>query len=101
MAKVRVAIIRAPGTNCDGEAMFAFQQAGAEVSLVHVNQLIRREERLVLDVSEVKGASDARMPDLRQDLELPLEALEVLGFLDITVEDLQRDLALEIRVVRE
>jgi len=26
--------------------MFAFQQAGAEVALVHVNQLIRREERL-------------------------------------------------------
>ena len=43
---VRTLIVRAPGTNCDGETVFAFQQAGAEVSLVHVNRLIRREERL-------------------------------------------------------
>src|SRR3990172_6733066 len=47
MSKVRVLVIRAPGTNCDAETMFAFQQAGAAVSLVHVNRLIRREERLV------------------------------------------------------
>lgn len=46
MAKVRTLVLRAPGTNCDGEAAFAFQQAGAEVSLIHVNRLIRREERL-------------------------------------------------------
>ncbi len=46
MSKVRTLIIRAPGTNCDAETVFAFQQAGAVVSLVHVNQLIRREERL-------------------------------------------------------
>jgi phosphoribosylformylglycinamidine synthase I len=43
---VRTLIIRAPGTNCDGETVFAFQQAGSEVSLVHVNKLIRHEERL-------------------------------------------------------
>ena len=46
MSKVRTLIIRAPGTNCDQETIFAFQQAGAEVSLVHVNQLIRHEEKL-------------------------------------------------------
>ena len=46
MSKVRTLIIRAPGANCDNEAVFAFQQAGAEVSLVHVNRLIRREEQL-------------------------------------------------------
>jgi phosphoribosylformylglycinamidine synthase len=46
MSKVRTLIIRAPGTNCDGETVFAFQQAGSEVSLVHVNKLIRHEERL-------------------------------------------------------
>ncbi len=46
MTKVRTLILRAPGTNCDAETMFAFQQAGAEVALVHVNQLIRGEERL-------------------------------------------------------
>ncbi len=46
MSKVRTLILRAPGTNCDAETVFAFQQAGADVNLVHVNQLIRREERL-------------------------------------------------------
>ena len=44
--KTRVLILRAPGTNCDAETVFAFQQTGAAVSLVHVNQLIRGEERL-------------------------------------------------------
>jgi len=46
MSNVRVLILRAPGTNCDAETAFAFQQAGAAVSLVHVNQLIRGEQRL-------------------------------------------------------
>jgi phosphoribosylformylglycinamidine synthase I len=46
MSKVRVLLIRAPGTNCDMETEFAFQQAGAETRLVHINRLIRREERL-------------------------------------------------------
>jgi len=46
MSKVRVLIIRAPGTNCDVETAFAFQRAGAVVSSVHVNQLIRHENRL-------------------------------------------------------
>lgn len=46
MSKVRVLVLRAPGTNCDGETAFAFRQAGAETSLVHVNQLIRRQESL-------------------------------------------------------
>ncbi|HEY83172.1 MAG TPA: phosphoribosylformylglycinamidine synthase I [Dehalococcoidia bacterium] len=44
---VRTIVLRAPGTNCDVETAFAFQQAGAEVALVHVNQLLRREQRLV------------------------------------------------------
>ena len=46
MAKVQTLILRAPGTNCDQETAYAFQQAGAATSLVHVNQLIRREEHL-------------------------------------------------------
>ena len=46
MSRVNTVILRAPGTNCDAETVFAFQQAGAEVSLVHVNQLIRHEQRL-------------------------------------------------------
>ncbi len=44
--RVKTLILRAPGTNCDAETAFAFEQAGAEVSLVHVNQLIRGEQRL-------------------------------------------------------
>jgi phosphoribosylformylglycinamidine synthase I len=43
---VKTLILRAPGTNCDQETAYAFQQAGATTSLVHINQLIRREERL-------------------------------------------------------
>ena len=46
MSKVKTLMLRAPGTNCDGETIFAFEQAGADVSLVHVNRLIRGEERL-------------------------------------------------------
>ena len=46
MIKVRALILRAPGTNCDAETTFAFQQAGAKVVSVHVNQLIRHEQRL-------------------------------------------------------
>jgi len=46
MARVRTLILRAPGTLCDAETVFAFQQAGAIVTLVHVNQLIRGEQRL-------------------------------------------------------
>jgi len=46
MAKVRTLILRGPGTNCDVETAFAFQQAGAVVTSAHVNQLIRHEQRL-------------------------------------------------------
>ncbi len=46
MGKVRTLILRAPGTNCDAETAFAFEQAGAAVSSVHVNQLIRHEQQL-------------------------------------------------------
>ena len=40
MASPRVLILRAPGTNCDEETAFAFQQAGAVAERVHVNRLI-------------------------------------------------------------
>ncbi|MCD6452838.1 MAG: phosphoribosylformylglycinamidine synthase I [Dehalococcoidales bacterium] len=46
MTKVRTLVLRAPGTNCDGETSFAFQQAGAIVSTVHINRLISGEARL-------------------------------------------------------
>ncbi|MDP2919518.1 MAG: phosphoribosylformylglycinamidine synthase I [Dehalococcoidia bacterium] len=41
--KVKVLVLRGPGTNCDGEAVFAFEQAGATATRVHINQLIRKE----------------------------------------------------------
>jgi phosphoribosylformylglycinamidine synthase subunit PurQ / glutaminase len=46
MSKVRTLIIRAPGTNCDKETAFAFEKAGSETELAHVNRLINRNEKL-------------------------------------------------------
>ena len=40
MATPRVLILRAPGTNCDEETEFAFEQAGARADRVHVNRLL-------------------------------------------------------------
>jgi phosphoribosylformylglycinamidine synthase I len=40
MAQPNVLILRAPGTNCDGETAFAFERAGARAELVHVNRLL-------------------------------------------------------------
>ncbi len=40
MASPRVLILRAPGTNCDAETAFAFEQVGALPHSIHVNQLI-------------------------------------------------------------
>jgi phosphoribosylformylglycinamidine synthase len=36
----RVLILRAPGTNCDAEAVYAFEQAGARADLVHIQRLL-------------------------------------------------------------
>ena len=44
--KVKTLILRAPGTNCDVETAFAFERAGAQVDLVHVGELIRRQKSL-------------------------------------------------------
>jgi phosphoribosylformylglycinamidine synthase subunit PurQ / glutaminase len=46
MSKVNVLVLRAPGSNCDQETAFAFQQAGATASLCHINQLVRHERRI-------------------------------------------------------
>ena len=46
MSKVRVLVLRAPGTNCDVETAFAFERAGAEASRVHINRLVRHQQRL-------------------------------------------------------
>ena len=39
MTTPRVLILRAPGTNCDGETAFAFHQSGAESDVIHINRL--------------------------------------------------------------
>lgn len=46
MNKVKVLILRAPGTNCDFETKVAFETAGAEVDSALVFELFRREKRL-------------------------------------------------------
>ena len=46
MAKVKTLILRAPGTNCNAETAFAFEQAGSMTASVHVNRLINREVSL-------------------------------------------------------
>ncbi|MDP3142944.1 MAG: phosphoribosylformylglycinamidine synthase I [Candidatus Omnitrophota bacterium] len=44
--KVSAMVLRAAGTNCDLETAFAFKSTGAEVDLVHINQLVRRKINL-------------------------------------------------------
>jgi phosphoribosylformylglycinamidine synthase subunit PurQ / glutaminase len=51
MASPRVIVIRAPGTNCDEEAVLAWQRAGAVAETWHVNRLI--ESPAVLDRFEI------------------------------------------------
>lgn len=42
----KVLILRAPGANCDREAAFAFECAGGQATLLHVNQLLERPAAL-------------------------------------------------------
>ncbi len=46
MATPRVLILRAPGANCDGEAQFAFETAGAVAERVHINRLREQPDLL-------------------------------------------------------
>lgn len=46
MAIPNVLVLRAPGTNCDAEAVFAFVAAGARVERLHVNALRDNPRRL-------------------------------------------------------
>ena len=48
MAKPRVLVLRAPGTNCDVETAFAFEQAGGVSSRVHINR-VRENYQLLND----------------------------------------------------
>jgi len=40
MPQPNVLILRAPGTNCDGETAFAFERAGAKAQLLHINRML-------------------------------------------------------------
>ena len=51
MAQPRVIILRAPGTNCDQETAFAFEQAGAVTKSLHVNRLL--EDTSELDAAQI------------------------------------------------
>lgn len=46
MPKPRVLVLRAPGTNCDEEAAFAWQQAGAQAETWHVGRVLESPEGL-------------------------------------------------------
>jgi phosphoribosylformylglycinamidine synthase subunit PurQ / glutaminase len=46
MNKISALILRAPGTNCDAETAYAFQKAGAQTTLMHINQLVRNPRNL-------------------------------------------------------
>ena len=45
MSAPRILILRAPGTNCDGETAFAFERAGAQPTSCHINQLLESPNR--------------------------------------------------------
>jgi len=42
MAKPRVLILRAPGTNCDIETAYAFEKAGAVTDRIHIRRLLEQ-----------------------------------------------------------
>ena len=44
--QVKVIVLRTAGTNCDNETKFAFEQAGAQAELVHINEIVRKEKHL-------------------------------------------------------
>jgi len=39
MPTPRILVLRAPGTNCDRETAYAFERAGGQADLVHINRL--------------------------------------------------------------
>ncbi len=51
MATPTAFVLRAPGANCDAEAVFAFERAGAKVESVHVNRL--RENPKLLKSAQI------------------------------------------------
>jgi len=46
MSAPKVLVLRAPGINCERETLFAFERAGAQAELVHIQQLLGAPDRL-------------------------------------------------------
>lgn len=46
MKKPRVCILRTDGANCEEETFYAFEKAGAESQMVHINQLRNQKKQL-------------------------------------------------------
>lgn len=46
MAKPRTLVLRAPGTNCDEETVYAFELAGSDAERIHINRLIEQPSLL-------------------------------------------------------
>jgi len=44
--KAKVIVLRTAGTNCDQETAFAFESFGADVDLVHINELVKGKKSL-------------------------------------------------------
>jgi phosphoribosylformylglycinamidine synthase subunit PurQ / glutaminase len=44
MPTPNVVILRAPGTNCDMETAFAFEQSGAKTETLHINRLLEKPD---------------------------------------------------------
>ncbi len=44
MAKPRVLVLRAPGTNCDYETEYAFERVGGDAERIHVNRLLENPQ---------------------------------------------------------
>lgn len=54
--KPRVVVLRTAGTNCDIETAHGFKLAGGEPHLVHINELLRKNKRLLdYDILAVPG----------------------------------------------
>jgi phosphoribosylformylglycinamidine synthase I len=85
--KVKTLVLRAPGTNCDVETAFAFEQAGAHANLVHVEELIHGQERLsnyqilVIPGGFTYGDDISAGKILANELRLKL-GHEIQGFID-------------------
>jgi phosphoribosylformylglycinamidine synthase I len=46
MAQPRILVLRAPGTNCDAETVYAFERAGGLVQRLHINRLLESPGKL-------------------------------------------------------